>query len=88
MKTFKPQKKRTLNMEWEGEEIHIRFPKTSELVAYRKEVNEHENDESLVIESMFIFLEKLGLKKEVADELDHIDLIEIMKILGGAEVKK
>lgn len=88
MQTFTPQRQRVLKVKMENEVIDVRFPKTGELLSYEKDVKALVDSGEELAERTFDFLESLGLKKEIAKEFDHIDLMELLKILRGSQGKK
>jgi len=67
--------KRELKFKYDGEEHTVRFPSVKDLSEYQKKFKEAGEDSTAVV--VVDFLEKLGLKKSVAEELEshHVEVI-------------
>jgi 6-phosphogluconate dehydrogenase (decarboxylating) len=73
-------KRRTLKVIVDDVSHMVKFPSLGELDQYRKEIKKEGADET---DTLFNFLETLGLKKEVALSLEAGDVTEIVNIISG-----
>jgi len=74
-------KRRVLNVEADGVNHPVRFPKVSEVEAYEAKLKLGKSEDAFGL--MKTYLAELGLPTTVTNSLEMEDLLEISKILGG-----
>lgn len=66
-----------------GNSYELKYPSYRDSVGYEKELKECQDDAEKKANALFSYLEKLGLPKEIAEEMPTEDIISVMEVLSG-----
>lgn len=79
--------KRTLKFAFDGGEHTVNFPTVKQLQGYRKKFEEVKDDADKIFDITLDFLESLGLKKEIALEMENDHIETIIQHISGQKKK-
>ena len=65
-----------------GEAVSMRLPNTKEFLDYQGKIKEFEEDEKKAIDIMLTFFDELGLKRDLAEEMEMQHLVQIAETIA------